>query len=240
MVAAHHIKSSLKALGLGALLLAGTAAPASAATFLVNLTGLNNSGVTGSATLELNEIARTLSVALNASGLAQGAHIGHIHGRFDSSGNAIDSITPPASADTDGDGFVELGEGALFYGPILLPLSGIGDVGADGILNYSQTFDLSDTGVFADSFSSEDLFPLTFREIVLHGANVPANAGAGTGGIIDGTQGTYSLALPVASGEIVAAIPEPATWGMLLVGFFGVGGMIRSTKRKRQPTLSFS
>lgn len=240
MVAALQLRRPLKALGLGALLLAGTAMPASASTFLVDFTSLNGSGVEGSATLEHDESAGTLTVAINASGLAEGGHIGHIHGRFDESGDPIDSVTPPPSADTDGDGFVELGEGAVFYGPIILPLSGIGAVGSDGILNYSQTFDLSNLSLFAEGFSSEDLFPLTLREIVLHGGNVPENAGEGTMGIIDGTQGTYSLALPVASGEITSAVPEPSTWAIMLLGFFGVGGAMRLARRKQKTTVSYA
>ncbi|NTZ43843.1 PEP-CTERM sorting domain-containing protein [Altererythrobacter sp. SALINAS58] len=94
--------------------------------------------------------------------------------------------------------------------------------------------------IFADGFSSEDLFPLTFREIVLHGGNVPATAGTGTGGIIDGTQGTYSLALPVASGEITAAVPEPTTWAMMLLGFGFIGGAMRSAKRRQKVTVSYA
>lgn len=226
--------------GFAALLLAGTAMPSSAAIFLVNFSELNSSGVQGSATLDYNESAHTLKVTINATNLAKGAHIGHIHGLFDSNGNALDSVTPPPSADTDGDGFVELAEGAKFYGPIILTLTGIGDVGADGILNYSELFDLSNANLFAGGFSSKDLFPLTFREIVLHGNDVPASAGAGTGDIIDGTQGTYSLALPVASGEITAAVPEPSTWALTLVGLGFVGGAMRSAKRRQKVTVSYA
>jgi hypothetical protein len=37
---------------------------------------------------------------------------------------------------------------------------------------------------------------------------------------------------PVVSDVSVAAVPEPATWAMMLVGFFGVGFMIRGSRRK--------
>lgn len=33
----------------------------------------------------------------------------------------------------------------------------------------------------------------------------------------------------------VGAIPEPATWAMMLIGFFGVGGLLRSRRRREQP-----
>ena len=31
----------------------------------------------------------------------------------------------------------------------------------------------------------------------------------------------------------VTAVPEPATWAMMLVGFFGLGGILRSTRAKK-------
>jgi hypothetical protein len=226
--------------GAAALMLAGTASSAMAAQFVVDFEELNNSGVEGTGTLFYDEGAGTLTVTINATGLAEGAHLGHIHGRFDNAGNPIDSVVPPPSADDDGDGFIELEEGAEFYGPILLPLSGIDQVGADGILNYTQTFDLSEMGIFAEGFGAEDLFPLTFREIVLHGGPVDPNAGAGTGGIIDGTQGSYSVALPVAAGGIMAAVPEPETWAMMLLGFFGIGAAMRRAKPARPTRQSVS
>ncbi|MXO86450.1 PEPxxWA-CTERM sorting domain-containing protein, partial [Altererythrobacter aurantiacus] len=138
------------------------------------------------------------------------------------------------------DGFVEIGEGAVSYGAIILPLTGIGEVGADGILDYSQTFDLSQMGIFADGFEAADLFPLVFREIVLHGGPVPLGAGAGTGGIINGMQGSYVVGLPVAAGTISAPVPEPATWALMLLGFFGIGGMMRRSAAVRSTRVTFA
>ncbi len=31
---------------------------------------------------------------------------------------------------------------------------------------------------------------------------------------------------------LTSAVPEPATWAMMLVGFFGAGSMLRTTRRK--------
>lgn len=56
---------------------------------------------------------------VQASGLDPNlAHAQHIHGVPD--GN---SVTPAASQDTDGDGFIELSEEAATYGPIVLSLT---------------------------------------------------------------------------------------------------------------------
>ena len=240
----HTSRTALRALSAAsALMLAGTALPAMAAHLVVNFEELNDSGVSGTGTVLYDEEAGTITVEINATGLAEGAHVGHIHGRFDDSGNPIDSVVPPPSADTDGDGFVEIGEGAVFYGPIILPLAGIGDVGADGILNYAATFDLSDSSIFGEGFDADDLFPLVFREIVLHGAPVPLGSGEGTEGIINGNQPAYVLGLPVAAGEISApapAVPEPGTWALMLLGFFGIGGMMRRRATVRNTAVNFA
>ena len=36
------------------------------------------------------------------------------------------------------------------------------------------------------------------------------------------------------------AVPEPSTWAMLLVGFFGIGGALRSVKRREKLTVSYA
>jgi hypothetical protein len=35
-------------------------------------------------------------------------------------------------------------------------------------------------------------------------------------------------------------VPEPATWAMLMIGFFGIGGVLRSPRRKLTPTVSYA
>ncbi|MEW5855866.1 MAG: PEP-CTERM sorting domain-containing protein [Cyanobacteriota bacterium] len=213
----------------------------SAATFKADLKPLNNSGVSGTALLELLEDKNLLKVTINATGLEPNMlHPQHIHGRFadsgsDFNGEAIDSVTPPPSADTDGDGFIEVGEGLPFYGPIILPLSSPPaespsgqsfPTAPNGTISFTQTYDLSKDSLFFDpiagiDFTSEDLFPLVNREIVLHGMTVPAGVGEGTGGAVNGSGG-YIATLPVAAGEIQAvpeSVPEPAaTLGLLSLG----------------------
>jgi hypothetical protein len=36
------------------------------------------------------------------------------------------------------------------------------------------------------------------------------------------------------------AVPEPSTWAMLILGFFGVGAAIRSARRKQNVTISYA
>lgn len=234
--------------------LAFAASSADAATFwTVNFTPLNGSGVTGNALLTLNDDATRLTVEINAFGLVPDRnHPGHIHGRFDDDKFPIDSTVPTLAQDSDGDGFIEVAEGAASYGPIILPLSDLTDPGPEapnGILRYTQSFDLLDDSIYADSdmdgvadfertdLLGDDLKSLDLREIVLHGMFVPAGAGAGTPGEVDGNNG-YLAVLPAASGEIVfagnvAPVPEPATWAMMIAGFGMVGGAMRSARRAK-------
>lgn len=41
-------------------------------------------------------------------------------------------------------------------------------------------------------------------------------------------------------GSATPAIPEPATWAMLILGLFGVGGMMRRQKQNAEARISFS
>jgi PEP-CTERM motif len=54
-------------------------------------------------------------------------------------------------------------------------------------------------------------------------------------------QGSYAgLNEFIAGGTIVAgAVPEPATWAMMLLGFGFVGGALRSAKRRQKLTVSY-
>ena len=145
-------------------------------TYMVEIKSLNNSGVSGMATLTL--MGDELTVHIEASGLEPGmVHPQHIHGFMENNKNAV---CPPMSADTDGDGLVELPEGLPYYGPVLLSLEPF-PTAPDGTINYTRTFNISD---------KVDLLPLQNNVIVLHGMTV---------------DGEYVATLPVACGEIKPA-----------------------------------
>jgi len=231
----------MKAASVAAVMLASAAAvPAAAATYVVNFDTLNNSGVTGTATLDHDEEAQTLQVSFDVSGLEPNqVHVAHIHGAFDDDGNPVNSTVPTLANDLDGDGFIELAEGQTSYGPIIVPL---GDIGADenGNSMFSMMYNLAAMSTFNEDFTLDDLLPLTLREIVIHGLTVPPGPGAGTDGEVNGENG-YLTVLPVAAGQITAvgAIPEPGTWMTMLLGFFALGGMMRSAKVRRKVNFAF-
>lgn len=211
--------------------------------FTADLDPLNGSGVEADVQITVDPSASTIRVQYQATGLEPlTLHPGHIHGLFQggpqTSGDpppAADSVSPTIADDTDGDGFIEVVEGLPRYGNILVPLTNVSGVDGDGGTNfpvsdafgnidYDVTFDLNDAGNFEDPLNptlmldSGDIFPLDFREVVLHGMTVAPGPGAGTPGEVDGTNG-YLAVLPVASGAIV---PEPVSLSLLGVGGFAL------------------
>jgi hypothetical protein len=157
----------------------------------VNLRALNDSGAQGTAMLRLSGDKRTLTVSISATGLEPGGqHISHIHG-LSQNGMAVDSTCPGQSEDADRDGFVELEEGGVKYGPILVDFMNI-DPDMDGNVEFERTITLN---------GNEQALPLQLRHIVVHGKTIPPGPGAGTPGEVNGENG-YLAVLPVLCGEI--------------------------------------
>lgn len=149
--------------------------------------------------------------AVHATGLHPGMiHPQHIHAA---------AVCPPPSADTNGDGFIDVLEGVPFYGPILIPLdSDLSNQAAGsfpfvdnrgGSLQYRQSISL---GALLADLNAPDPNPadavvkldgqplnLSGRHVVVHGVSLdtplPATV-ASIGGL------PPQLTLPVACGEI--------------------------------------
>ena len=159
------------------------------ATYRATLSPLNGSGARGEATLTKH--GQELTVHISASGLEPGGpHLSHIHGLSQGSA-AVDSRCPTTALDSDGDGFVELAEGAVAYGPILVDFMNV-DPDQDGNVDFTTTVQLADNSAVT---------PLNKRHIVIHGMTVGA-VGAGTPGEVNGQAG-YKTVLPVLCGEIM-------------------------------------
>lgn len=159
-------------------------------TFTAQLAPLNNSGVSGEATLMVD--GNMLTVTITAEGLeANKVHPQHIHGFVEDNRNAT---CPAPSADKNGDGLIDLIEGLPSYGPVLLelylPVDEFPVADADGKLHFERTFSLGEVEFEEEGqvISYANLKPLQNRAIVLHGMTV---------------DGEYVATLPVACGQIM-------------------------------------
>ena len=246
----------LKLAAVSALATAGIAGAAQAKTtvyeaILADLSGLGGSG---NARVTYNSDAKTLGVKITGTGFAPDMlHVQHIHGRVGPDGESLDSVSPSFGSngtggdDLDGDGVLELTEGAPKYGDILLPLldSTMLDNGFDGFpavtdavgtLDFDALFDLSNNDAFNADFTVENLFPLDKREIVVHGAFLSAGIG-GVGNETGDIAAGYSAFVPVAAGDLkmvsggVSPVPLPAAAWLLMAGLGGLGAVRRFGKR---------
>jgi hypothetical protein len=222
------IKAALTAASV--LAMAAGASHAAPVTYTANLLELNDSGGEGTATFVYDSEENTLRVQVQASGLDDGIHLMHIHGRFDDSGNPIDSVTPLPESQFDNDpadGILTVAEGAPAYGPIILPLVESGSANSNNFpsgtsIDYDRTFDFdapnaqtffSFIGETNDRYDVADLLPLMLREIVVHGVN---------------ENGEYIPSLPALAGEI-EVVPVP---GALIL--FGSAAAAFGFVRKRR------
>lgn len=157
--------------------------------YTANLDEINDSGVDGTAHLSL--MGDQLTVKIYATGLEPNElHPQHIHGFMENNRN---SKCPTASADDNGDGFISVGEGAPFYGGILLPL--VYDVNdplsfpvadENGVIDFEMTYTVNSS-----------ITPLQNTAIVLHGMTVEGYVNA-DGDTVNG----YVITLPVACGQV--------------------------------------
>lgn len=162
-------------------------------TYTADLGALNNSGVTGRATIAVE--GDELTVSVDAEGtVAEQVHAQHIHGETD----GMTSACPTMDADSDGNGRISVSEGAPAYGGILVPLDGslnnaegLGDLetfpvaDANGAYNYGGSITTADLAVNGDR-SFDDL-SLASHAVVVHGE------------IVDGA---FKAKLPVACGTL--------------------------------------
>lgn len=128
-------------------------------TFQANLSALNNSGTTGTATIKVTGDQATVTVHTDgaSAGLPHAQHI-HIGGN---------NTCPTMSADKNNDGVVSTVEGQPAYGTIKVSLTSSGDVSANsglavdrmpkadanGMVTYNRTFTLP-SGVTADDLAN--------------------------------------------------------------------------------------
>lgn len=176
-----------------------------------SLDALNSSGASGSSSIQVSEDGNTMTVEVDASGLAEmntgdGGQLGHamhIHGIFN--GDSLDedpgdsdfsaSSCPDASADTDDDGVVSVAEGAPSYGGVQVSLTTEGDTSADSALAVERfpvgtSIDYSRDIEIPNAMKDE----LSKVHIVVHGIDAD---GSGDISDEDGRQSSLNEELPI-------------------------------------------
>lgn len=116
------------AVGLGLIAVPAVAAAKSSNTTVhANLTSLNNSGVTGTATVTVT--GNKLDASIDATGLlADAPHAAHIH----FGATALHEC--PTQAADGGDGQLSTLEGLPFYGPVVVSFTTVGDTSPASVL----------------------------------------------------------------------------------------------------------
>ncbi|MDT0632572.1 hypothetical protein RQM47_08810 [Rubrivirga sp. S365] len=182
-------------------------------TYDVQFTALNNSGVTGTAELTMDD--NDFTVEIDADDLDATVHPQHIHGAPGGTVTA-QAVCPTMADDANADGFVDVLEGLPRYGAILLPLDDDISTQAQNVsgfptgtsIDYSESTsvvalrsalvkDDSDTSDPIGTLGADGIVDLDDYVIVIHGTNDELPASVGT------LPGLPSQAtLPVACGRI--------------------------------------
>jgi hypothetical protein len=171
---------------------------------------------------------------------------------YDFSGNALET-TPSGSTPISGSFSLDVSGGQATSGTGTINITGIGTEiltlvtnpgGGTGSFIYSSNGGdnvSADTAVPPDSIAGL-LFAI--------GTTTPVNGQDVLFNVFANGDGTFSEILQGQFGDIrffdnngspitlTAAVPEPSTWAMMILGFFGVGFM--ACRRKSKPTLRFA
>lgn len=167
---------------------------------------LTNSKVSGQAIFIVAD--GQLKITMVVKGVSPGMHLQHIHGFI--SGQA--AICPPANADKNGDGIIDLVETEPSAGTTLIPFNGApielkikSDTypvaGKDGILTYEMTVPLAQLNAAIKKEYGIDKLDLEHRVIIIHG--VPE--GTSLPNTVQSLPGVPAyVTVPIACGEIKA------------------------------------
>jgi hypothetical protein len=123
---------------------------------------------------------------------------------------------------------------------------GLNNVLFDQVIIVRQNGSISTIGAGTATFAgntidfdiSSSLLPSTGFTPGQYGWNVwPRAATTAAGVAITGSPAISDFA---PNNATLAAVPEPATWAMMLIGFGAVGGAMRSAKRRQKLTVTYA
>lgn len=154
----------------------------------------------------------TLSVAGPAQAAATAAFVGN-SGFFGNSNIAAGSFT-------DNIPFILPTAGTGGFTISTLALDSFTNVNFTSVSVDGKAFTLSPTGVYETGFLAPSFFAAGIKILTVVGTS--------------GGNGSYGGSISFTPG----AVPEPATWAMMLGGLGLVGGMLRRRSRKSVPALA--
>lgn len=125
-----------------------------------------------------------------------------------------------------------------------LVVSGGGSVSGPSLTDTLTLFPNPTPGVTNTSpdgaWNYDNVFPVNFSGLLFTGAtnpfyNVFANGGGGSLGISFADGSFYNRGNSIVGTLTITAVPEPATWALLILGFGAMGMMMRS---RRKPAIA--
>lgn len=128
-------------------------------------------------------------------------------------------------------------DATTFYSGIPNSTTGGQDITFAGLFNYDPTLgdllvDIAHSGSDAGLYSSYEGSEVGLAQ------RVYSFEASGDGSV---TSPSYTIATRFTTGPVVAAaVPEPSTWALMLLGFGFVGGAMRTTKRRQKVTVSYA
>jgi hypothetical protein len=103
--------------------------------------------------------------------------------------------------------------------------------GSSGIFSCNDKVTVANSGDFGDTFQvGDDLYTLSLSGF--QAFNGYAWTNKDTFITAEDSASTAKIRGQLSMTTITSAVPEPATWAMMLVGFFGAGAALRSNRRK--------
>jgi hypothetical protein len=224
------------AAAVGVILAAGQA---SAATFTVNasddLYNIGPNTYDGGAPVAINvaglssivfSVSTGQTATVNGGNYNDADGLGSVSGEFNTGGNGISGITTPTAGFLAG-AFAGATIGTI---PAALDVTASGTSFADLSPKLQQAFFIGD-GLTGDGVGTTQTFYVPTGATTLYLGLADACGYNGSPSCFGDNFGSFSVTTTGVGA--IGAVPEPATWAMLLMGLAGIGAALRSNGQRR-------
>jgi hypothetical protein len=244
----RRTRTTLALAGAALLTLPATAAAQTPTTYTASLGQANDSGASGTVTIELD--GTTADVRIDGRGFFDGfPHAIHLHGE-PGGDNVCGPLNPGETgfeeADEDGDGILSVAEGAPSYGPVAVSLTTEGDTSPDSALAVDRFPTSSTLGYHRTIELPQDVAAdLSSLHVVVHAADLDGSGEIGDSGTPSSLDPDLDIeaTAPAACGQLVASAAGGVDTGAggtasddrsaLLAGALGLGVLGLAGARRR-------